>query len=95
LPDLPSAQEQGMTGFEATTWFALFLPANSPPGIVQKLNAAAMAALDDPAVQKSLSDVGASVVAADRRSPEYLGRFLKSEIEKWATAVKAAGVSLD
>jgi tripartite-type tricarboxylate transporter receptor subunit TctC len=95
LPDLPSAQEQGLTGFEATTWFALFLPANVPPAVVQKLNAAAVAVLDDPAVQKNLNEIGSSVVAADRRSPEYLGRFLKSEIEKWAAAVKAAGISLD
>ncbi len=95
LPELRSAHEQGLTGFEATTWFALFLPANSPPAAVQKLNAAAAAVLDDPAVQKSLSEVGGSVVAPDRRPPEYLGRFLKSEIEKWALAVKAAGISLD
>lgn len=95
LPELRSAQEQGMTGFEATTWFALFLPAASPPAVVQELNAAAAAVLDDAAVQKSLSEVGGSVVAPDRRSPEYLGRFLKSEIEKWASAVTAAGISLD
>jgi tripartite-type tricarboxylate transporter receptor subunit TctC len=62
---------------------------------VQKLNAAAVAVLDDPAVQKELNAIGSSVAAADRRSPEYLGRFLKSEIEKWASAVKAAGISLD
>ena len=73
----------------------MFLPAKSPPVVVQKLNAAAVAVLEDPAVQKGLSEVGGSVVSADRRSPEYLGRFLKSEIEKWATAVKAAGISLD
>jgi tripartite-type tricarboxylate transporter receptor subunit TctC len=95
LPELASAQEQGLTGFEATTWFALFLPAHSPPAVVQKLNAAAIAVLEDPAVQKQLSEIGGSVVATERRSPEYLGRFLKSEIEKWASAVKAAGISLD
>jgi tripartite-type tricarboxylate transporter receptor subunit TctC len=95
LPELASAHEQGLTGFEATTWFALFLPANAPPAVVQKLNAAALAVLDDPAVQKQLNEIGSSAVAADRRSPEYLGHFLKSEIEKWASAVKAAGISLD
>ena len=77
------------------TWFALFLPANSPPAVVQKLNSAAVAVLDDPAVQKNLNEIGGSVVASERRTPEYLGSFLKSEIEKWATAVKAAGISLD
>jgi len=95
LPDLRSAQEQGLSGFEAATWFALFLPANSPAVVVQKLNTAAAAVLDDPAVQKNLSEIGSSVVAGERRSPEYLGRFLTSEIEKWAVAVKAAGISLD
>lgn len=95
LPELASAQEQGLAGFEATTWFALFLPANSPPAVVQKLNAAAVAVLDDLAVKKNLDEIGGSVVAADRRSAEYLGRFLKSEIDKWASAVKAAGISLD
>ena len=95
LPELASAQEQGLSGFEATTWFALFLPAHAPAAIVQKLNAAALAVLEDPAAQKQFGDIGSCVVAAERRSPEYLGRFLKSEIEKWAAAAKSAGVSLD
>jgi tripartite-type tricarboxylate transporter receptor subunit TctC len=95
LPGVASAQEQGLANFTATTWFALFLPAKSPPDIVRKLNAAAVAALDDPALQKSIAEIGGSVVARDRRSPDHLQTFLKAEIEKWSSVVTAAGISLD
>jgi tripartite-type tricarboxylate transporter receptor subunit TctC len=95
LPGIASAQEQGLADFAATTWFALFLPAKSPLEIVQKLNAAAVAALDDPALQKSVAEIGGSVFAREQRSQDHLRNFLKAEIQKWSTTVAAAGISLD
>src|SRR5215831_17536267 len=95
LPTLASAHEQGLIAFEATYWNAFFLPKGTPAPIVEKLHAAAVATIDTPAVQARLKVFGLTVVAPDRRSPDYLTQFLTAEIEKWHSPVKASGVSLD
>jgi tripartite-type tricarboxylate transporter receptor subunit TctC len=74
---------------------ALFLPPGTSASIVEKLNEAMIVVLETPAVRERLDSVGLSVPAPERRSPEYLGRFVKSEIEKWAVPIKASGVSAD
>lgn len=95
LPSLPTALEQGTANMEAYTWNAIFLPKGAPADVVKKLADAANQALDTPSVKERLAGLGASVVAKDRRSPDYLAGFLKSEIEKWAAPIKASGVSVD
>lgn len=95
LPDLPTAAEQGTANLEAYTWNALFLPKGTPDAIVKKLNAAAVEAMKSPAVRERLSGLGAQIASDDRMTPAYLGTFLKSEIEKWAAPIKAAGVQVD
>jgi tripartite-type tricarboxylate transporter receptor subunit TctC len=95
LPQLASAHEQGLTEFEAEVWFAIFLPKGTPPAFVQKLHAASLAAMNTPIVQERIKHIAASVVAPARRSPDYLQKFVESEIEKWAGPIKAAGVSMD
>ena len=59
---------------------------------MQRLNAAAVEAMNTPAVQARLDEIGATVVAPERRSPEYLQKFVESEIAKWAGPIKAAGI---
>jgi tripartite-type tricarboxylate transporter receptor subunit TctC len=95
LPKLATAQEQGLKDFEAYTWNAFFMPKGTPDAIVRKLNAATIEALSTPIVLQRLKDIGATVVAPERRTPEYLGRFVASEIAKWAGPIKASGVSVD
>jgi tripartite-type tricarboxylate transporter receptor subunit TctC len=95
LPTLASAHEQGLVDFEANYWNAFFLPRDTPASIVQKLHHAVVATIESPSVQARLKVFGLTVVAADRRSPEYLQQFLASEIKKWIEPVKASGVSLD
>jgi len=95
LPNLASAQEQGLADFDAGSWSALFLPKGTPEPIVQKLHAAAVATMDTPFVQERMHELGANVVAPDRRSPGYLQRFVESEIAKWTGPVKAAGVVME
>jgi tripartite-type tricarboxylate transporter receptor subunit TctC len=92
LPNVPTAQEQGLAGFEASNWAALFLPKNTPPPIVTRLHDAAVAALNNPDVQKRFKDNGVDIAAPDRRSPEYLQKFVAAEVAKWAGPVKAAGI---
>jgi tripartite-type tricarboxylate transporter receptor subunit TctC len=92
LPKLPTAQEQGLAGFEASNWAALFLPKGTPAPIVDKLHDAAIGALSNPDVQKRFKENGVDVATPDRRTPEYLAKFVAAEIAKWAGPVKAAGV---
>ncbi len=94
FPDLPTAAEQGLD-VQAYTWNAIFMPKGAPAEAVQKINAAALAAMKTPAVRDRLQGLGASIVADSRATPQYLGTFLKSEIEKWAAPIKASGVSAD
>jgi tripartite-type tricarboxylate transporter receptor subunit TctC len=94
LPKLASAHEQGLAGFDTGIWYAIFLPKNTPAAIIQKLHSAAVATMNTPAVQARMTDIGAAVVEADRRSPDYLAAFVASEIEKWAAPIKAAGISV-
>lgn len=95
MPDLPSAHEQGLTDFDIPSWYALFLPKGTPDAIVQRLHDAAVAAMETPAMQKRLVTIGSDLVSPERRSSEYLGRFVASEIEKWSVAIKAAGVQIE
>ncbi len=94
-PNVPTAHEQGLTDFEAYIWFALFLPRGTPAPIVKKLNAAVVEAMNTPAVQARLKEAGATVTAPERRSPEYLQKFVESEIAKWAKSIKGAGIAID
>jgi tripartite-type tricarboxylate transporter receptor subunit TctC len=95
LPNLASAQEQGLAGFEASIWDALFLPKGTPAAIAQRLHDAVVATMNTPAVEERMRTIGAELVAPERRSSEYLAKFVASEIEKWAGPIKAAGVSMD
>jgi tripartite-type tricarboxylate transporter receptor subunit TctC len=95
LPELATAHEQGLTDFEAITWNAFFLPKGTPAAIVKKLNEAVIEAMDSPAVRGRLHDLGVTLVPPERRTPDYLQKFVVSEIEKWAGLIKAAGISMD
>jgi tripartite-type tricarboxylate transporter receptor subunit TctC len=95
LPALATAQEQGLTSFSAFNWFAVFLPKGAPAATVQKLHAAIVAVLDTPAVQVRFQEIGADLVAPDRRSPNYLQNFVDSEVEKWVGPIRESGLSMD
>jgi tripartite-type tricarboxylate transporter receptor subunit TctC len=95
VPELATAHEQGLADFEAMSWSALFLPKGTPAPIVSKLNLALGETIDSKAVQDRMQELGATLVSADRRSPEYLQALVETEIGKWGPAIKAAGISAD
>jgi tripartite-type tricarboxylate transporter receptor subunit TctC len=95
LPDLQSAHEQSLANFDAALWFALFFPKGTPSAIVQRMNGALGEALDSPSVRERLEGIGLRIAARERRSPDYLAKFVASEIAKWAGPIKASGVSID
>jgi len=94
LPNLATAEEQGTKGMEAYTWNALFLPKDTPAPIVKKLADAANQAMDTPAVKERLATLGAMIVTPDRRSPEYLAKFVKEEIAKWSEPILKSGAQM-
>jgi tripartite-type tricarboxylate transporter receptor subunit TctC len=95
LPDLRTAHEQGLANFEASTWNALFAPKGTPKEIVQKLHDATVQAVASPASAARLRELGMSPAAADRRSPEFLAKFVRDEIVKWEGPIKASGLSVE
>ncbi len=92
LPALATAHEQGLNNFDASSWYGMFAPKGTPAPVLQKLRAATVAALNTPAVQQRMSEVGADVVGRERQSPEYLQKFVENDIKMWAEIIKAAGI---
>jgi putative tricarboxylic transport membrane protein len=82
LPDLPTTREAGLGDFDCGAWGAHVFPKGVPDAIVRRLAQAASQTVDTPAVR-------------ERRSPEYLAKFIPAEIEKWAAVIKASGASSD
>jgi tripartite-type tricarboxylate transporter receptor subunit TctC len=95
LPDLATADEQGLAGFDASGWYALFAPKGTPDAIVRRLNKAMSDALDSAMVRERLTKLGNTVVPPPQRSAEYLVPFLQAEIKKWSGPMQATGLSLD
>jgi tripartite-type tricarboxylate transporter receptor subunit TctC len=95
LPNLATAQEQGLANFDAYIWNGMFLPKDTPDAIAKKLHDVTVEAMNTPVVQERIKEIGGSVVAPERRSPEYLKRFVVDEIAKWAAPIKASGISMD
>ncbi len=93
LPKLATAQQQGLANFQVSTWNALFLPRDTPAAIVQRLHDAATAALDAPDLQEHLRRIGAEPAPREHRAPEYLQHFVEREVERWAVAIKEAGIA--
>ena len=94
-PDIPTTDEAGIPGFHMTLWSGLWVPKDTPKDIVAKLNAAAIAALNDPTVRKQLENLGLQMPPSDQLSPEALGVWQKAEIAKWWPMIKAANVKVD
>jgi tripartite-type tricarboxylate transporter receptor subunit TctC len=95
FPDLRTADEQGLTNFDAYIWNGMFLPRDTPDAIVKRLHDVTVEAMNTPAVEERIKEIGGSMVAPERRSPEYLKRFVADEIAKWAAPIKASGIAMD
>jgi len=95
IADLPTSGEQGLPGVEASAWNAFFFPKGTPDTIVRRMNKAMGDMLDNPSVRKRLEDLGLEIVPPERRSPEYLAKFLPEEVERWGRIIRAAGISAD
>lgn len=95
LPDVPTAEEAGLPGFQVGVWHGLYAPKGTPEPVIQRLNAALKKALKDENVVKRFAELGSAPASDAEVSPKALEDKLKSEIARWAPVIKAAGVYAD
>jgi tripartite-type tricarboxylate transporter receptor subunit TctC len=88
LPDIPSVSEF-LPGYEASTWFGLCAPKNTPADIVDKLNKEVNAGLTDLKLRAQLAELGGTTLVG---SPSEFGKLIAEDIEKWAKVIKFAGI---
>jgi tripartite-type tricarboxylate transporter receptor subunit TctC len=90
LPDVPSSTEAGLPGLQTTAWSALFLPKGTPKAIVDRINAAAVAAMRDAEVKRRLDDLSAEIPPSAERTPAALGKLVHDAIAKWVPLIQSA-----
>jgi tripartite-type tricarboxylate transporter receptor subunit TctC len=92
MPEVPSIAEAGVKGYEASLWLGILAPAALPKDINARLNAGVGNILKQPELQTSFRTVGTEIVY---RTPEDFGKFMKSELGKWAKVVKETGMQVN
>jgi tripartite-type tricarboxylate transporter receptor subunit TctC len=90
--DIPTADEAGLSGFHTSVWSAFWAPKGTPKNIIEKLNAAVVTVLADPAARQWMSALGDEIVPREQQTPEALGTLHRSEIKKWWPIIRAAGI---
>jgi tripartite-type tricarboxylate transporter receptor subunit TctC len=91
-PDIPTVDEQGLSGFHISLWSALWAPKGTPADVVQRLNAAVVDALADAAVRSRLAELGQEIFPRAQQTPAALAAFQKAEIATWWPIIRAAGI---
>jgi tripartite-type tricarboxylate transporter receptor subunit TctC len=91
-PDIPTANEAGLPGFNVSQWTALWAPKGTPKDIIARLNKAVVESLADPTVLARLADLGQHIPPREQQTPEALRTYQQAEIEKWWPIIKAAGI---
>lgn len=91
-PELPTMIEAGVPGFEMSAWYMVFAPRKTPPEVIEKLNVAINKAITDPALVKQMTEMGVTFVGGSQAQAD---QFLKSEVSRWGTVIKAANIKAD
>jgi tripartite-type tricarboxylate transporter receptor subunit TctC len=94
-PDVPTIDEAGLPGLYASFWHGLWAPRGTPKDVINKLNAALVETLADPAVQRRFADVGQGTWPRDKQTAEALAVQQKAEVEKWWPIIKTAGIKAE
>ena len=90
-PNIPTVAESGVPGFDVSSWYGLLAPAKTPPAVVEKMNADAVAVLREPDVRQKLENLGLEVVGS---SQQQFADFIKAEMVKWGPVIKAANIKV-
>jgi len=95
LPNIPTLNEQGLKGFEVKVWHGMYAPKGTPAPVLEKLNAALKAAMQDPMVRQRLAELSSDIPPMDKISAAGLKTHLEAEIGKWGPVIKKAGIYAD
>ena len=95
LPNVPTLDEQGLKGFEVKVWHGMYAPKDTPAAVIDKINVALRAALQDPMVKQRLVDLSSDVPSMDKVTPAGLKTHLEAEIKKWGPVIRKAGIYAD
>jgi tripartite-type tricarboxylate transporter receptor subunit TctC len=95
LPNVPTLDEQGLKGFEVKVWHGMYAAKGTPKPILDKINVALRAALQDPTIKQRLADLSSDIVPMDKVTPAGLKTHLEAEIAKWDPVIKKAGIYAD
>jgi tripartite-type tricarboxylate transporter receptor subunit TctC len=91
--DIPTVDEAGLPGFHVSLWYGLWAPKGIAQDIIAKLNAALVAILADPVVQKRFDELGVQITPRDQQTPDALRSFQRAEAERWWPIIKAANIT--
>jgi tripartite-type tricarboxylate transporter receptor subunit TctC len=94
LPDVPTMEEMGISGMDISFWHGLWAPKGTPKDVVNTLNAAAVKALADPAVQERVAALGMSIPDKTQLTPQALHDFHKAEVDKWWPIIKSYNIKI-
>ena len=95
LPNVPTLDEQGLKGFEVKVWHGMYAPKGTPAPVIEKINVALRAAMQDPMVKQRLKDLSSDIPSSEKMSPAGLKSHLEAEINKWGPVIKKAGIYAD
>lgn len=95
LPNVPTLDEQGLKGFEVKVWHGMYAPKGTPAPVIEKLNVALRAAMQDPMVKQRLKDLSSDIPSSEKMTPAGLKSHLEAEINKWSPVIKKAGIYAD
>jgi tripartite-type tricarboxylate transporter receptor subunit TctC len=90
--DIPTTAEAGMPGFQASLWYGLWAPKDTPKDIIARLNAVMLEALAHEETRKRFADLGINAPSREQQTPEALRAYQKSEADKWWPIIKAANI---
>ena len=92
LPQVPTLAESGLPGYELSPWFAVYMPAGTPPAVVARMNRALLDAMNLPAVKQRFAAIGAEPIGS---SPQQLKQHLQSEMDKWGKVIAERAITAD
>ncbi len=94
-PEIPTVDEAGLPGFYVSTWSGLWAPGGTPRDVIDRLNAAVVEGLADPAVRARLGDLGQDIYPREQQTPEATGAYQKAEADRWWPIIKAANIKAE
>jgi tripartite-type tricarboxylate transporter receptor subunit TctC len=92
IADVPTIAEAALPGFDVSSWYAFMAPARTPPAVIAKFHADTVVALNDPQIKQRLEQIGVVIVGS---TPQQMAAHLKSEMDKWGTLIKEAGIKAE